>query len=143
MRETTNLSNGFEKTRHANLSDDFEQNTQATGYTLSLKISFLRELATALAEQVQALNAPQIINVALGINLHDEVERFETELIKNALSCTGGHQRAAARLLGLKPTTLNAKIKHYKIACKLFVVESSNEDQTNALREAKELSAIS
>jgi len=31
------------------------------------------------------------------------------------LSQTHGHQRRAARLLGVKATTLNAKIKRYKI----------------------------
>jgi DNA-binding protein Fis len=41
------------------------------------------------------------------------MRRYEIEIIQSALKYTGGNQRAAARLLGLKATTLNAKIKHY------------------------------
>jgi transcriptional regulator with GAF, ATPase, and Fis domain len=37
-----------------------------------------------------------------GHQLHDEVERFERELIGRALELTSGHQVRAARLLGLK-----------------------------------------
>jgi DNA-binding NtrC family response regulator len=43
------------------------------------------------------------------------VRRFETDLIRWALMRTGGHQRRAARILNLKVTTLNAKIKRYRI----------------------------
>lgn len=56
-------------------------------------------------------------DIRTGIDFYEEVERFEVELIKRALAETGGQQRRAARLLGLKATTLNAKIKHYRIEC--------------------------
>ena len=49
------------------------------------------------------------------LNLQTEVRRFEAELIRNALVRTGGRQRRAARLLGMKVTTLNTKIRRYKI----------------------------
>jgi transcriptional regulator with GAF, ATPase, and Fis domain len=44
------------------------------------------------------------------------VRQFEVNLIRTALGRTSGSQIRAARLLGLKPTTLNAKIKRYNIA---------------------------
>ena len=47
------------------------------------------------------------------IDLAFEVSRFEKDLIRTALSRTGGRQRPAARLLGVKVTTLHAKIKRY------------------------------
>jgi DNA-binding NtrC family response regulator len=47
--------------------------------------------------------------------LKNEVSRFETELIRNALAIARGSQRRAARLLGLNPTTLHAKIRRLKI----------------------------
>ena len=47
---------------------------------------------------------------------YDEVTRFEIDLIKRALFQTGGHQVHAAKLLKLKVTTLNSKIKHYNIS---------------------------
>jgi hypothetical protein len=48
---------------------------------------------------------------------------------------TAGHQRQAARLLKLKVTTLNSKIKHYNIGLNAFAgdassVETSTESGT-------------
>ena len=50
-----------------------------------------------------------------GVKFYDEVMKFEVELLTQALSHVGGNQRAAARLLGLKTTTLNSKVKLYKL----------------------------
>jgi len=46
----------------------------------------------------------------------DEVQRFEIELINSALSRCHGNQTQAAQILGVKLTTLNSKIKRFKIA---------------------------
>jgi transcriptional regulator with GAF, ATPase, and Fis domain len=43
--------------------------------------------------------------------------RFEREIISESLKRSGGVQRRAAELLGLKATTLNEKIKRLKIDC--------------------------
>jgi DNA-binding NtrC family response regulator len=51
----------------------------------------------------------------VGINLRDEVQRFEANLIKSALAYTGGRQRRAARLLGINVSTMNERIKRYKL----------------------------
>jgi transcriptional regulator with GAF, ATPase, and Fis domain len=66
----------------------------------------------AFTEEATRLKPLDIVG---GINFYDEVQRFETHLIKMALSKTGGNQAKAARLLGIKPTTLNSKIKLFKI----------------------------
>jgi DNA-binding NtrC family response regulator len=50
-----------------------------------------------------------------GINLRDEVQRFEANLIRSALAYTGGRQRRAARLLGINVSTINERIKRYKL----------------------------
>jgi transcriptional regulator with GAF, ATPase, and Fis domain len=50
-----------------------------------------------------------------GINLRDVIASFERRLIESTLETTGGVQKEAARLLGLKPTTLNEMIKRYNI----------------------------
>jgi len=55
------------------------------------------------------------LDIVSGISFYDEVQRFETHLIKMALAETGGNQAKAARLLGIKATTLNSKIKLFKI----------------------------
>jgi DNA-binding NtrC family response regulator len=49
------------------------------------------------------------------LNLREEVQRFEINLIRRALTRTHGKQVEAARFLGLKATTLNAKMKRYRL----------------------------
>ncbi|HKV34185.1 MAG TPA: helix-turn-helix domain-containing protein [Pyrinomonadaceae bacterium] len=49
------------------------------------------------------------------LGLQEEVQRYEIELICDALHKTRGNQRQAAKLLGVKVTTLNCKIKRYGI----------------------------
>ena len=57
----------------------------------------------------------QNLDFANGIDFYNEVQRFETALIKLALEQANGNQARAARLLGLRATTLNSKIKVYSI----------------------------
>lgn len=89
------------------------------------RIQQLAELAHTLLREAETLasdkafteesNRLRSINIAEGIDFYDEVVRFETSLIKLALERTGRNQAAAARLLHIKPTTLNFKIKLYGI----------------------------
>ena len=51
-----------------------------------------------------------------GISLKDVIANFERRLIETTLDTTRGVQKEAARLLGLKPTTLNEMIKRHNIA---------------------------
>lgn len=53
-----------------------------------------------------------------GIYLKDAVIDFEKKLIVNSLIAAKGVQKKAAKLLNLKPTTLNEKIKRYNIDIK-------------------------
>lgn len=76
----------------------------------------LKQLALKLLQEAQSLNETSAIDVRNGIDFYEEVERFEVDLIQRALSVTHGHQRRAARLLKMKVTTLNSKIKHYHIS---------------------------
>jgi DNA-binding NtrC family response regulator len=46
-----------------------------------------------------------------GMDLNAAVEEFENRMIDEALRRTGGNKQAAARLLGLKRTTLVAKLR--------------------------------
>lgn len=84
------------------------------------KIETLRELTFRILREVQSMRevgAPMIDN---GIDFYAEVTRFEIDLINRALMQTRGHQGRAARLLNLKITTLNSKIKHYGIEIDRF-----------------------
>jgi transcriptional regulator with GAF, ATPase, and Fis domain len=49
------------------------------------------------------------------INLNDSVQRYEITLICNALLESHGNQRRAAKKLGMKTSTLHAKIRRYEI----------------------------
>ena len=84
------------------------------------KITSLRELTVRLLREVQSLTEVPTLNFESGLDVYDEVSRVEIELIKRALFQTRGHQGRAARLLNLKVTTLNSKIKHYNIKLEAF-----------------------
>ena len=98
---------------------------------LKHRIETLAALATALMAEVDRLRAEvsprkeyqQNHNLEAdlrqgsvndeSIDFYREIELYEIELIKRALHRVRGCQRRAAGLLGLNPTTLNAKIKHF------------------------------
>lgn len=82
---------------------------------LPVRIEMLKNVALNLLKEVQMLSTLEATDIVRGIQFYDEVERFERELITRALDLTGGHQVRAARLLGLKVTTLNSKVKRYRI----------------------------
>ncbi len=89
------------------------------------RVQRLADLARTLLREAEMLasdkafteesNNLRTMSVSEGIDFYDEVVRFETNLIKLALERTGRNQAAAARLLHIKPTTLNFKIKLYGI----------------------------
>jgi DNA-binding NtrC family response regulator len=87
----------------------------ASEQAASLKLRTLSELTHALLAEVESLKGYASAESKPSVDFADEVRRFETDLIRWALMRTGGHQRRAARLLNLKVTTLNAKIKRYRI----------------------------
>ena len=100
------------------VNDANAQNTSE----LEQRVQQLTLLAKALASEIETLQAELAIDrdrdkeVVLdndGIDFYYEVERYEIELIKSALGRCGGNQTQAARLLRMKSTTLNAKMKHY------------------------------
>lgn len=86
---------------------------------LSNRLQLIRDVAAALEFAAQAIEQgatrARRPDIKDGIDFYEEVSRFETELIAAALHETGGNQTRAARLLGLKLTTLHDKIKRYKI----------------------------
>jgi len=79
------------------------------------RIGYLKVLVMSLLREIELLEGAVSDQGNEEGNLQGEVRRFEAELIRNALIRTGGRQRRAARLLGTKVTTLNTKIKRYRI----------------------------
>jgi transcriptional regulator with GAF, ATPase, and Fis domain len=82
---------------------------------IDARISALKILALSLLRQVETLENQSVDETLPDWDLQLEVRRFEAELIRNALIRTGGRQRRAAHLLGMKVTTLNTKIRRYHI----------------------------
>jgi len=85
------------------------------------RIEALKDLSLTLSTALEAigtlgfLGIDQPLDIESGLDFYDEVRRFEIFLIQRALKHTGGCQSRAATLLGLKPTTLNSKIRGYNI----------------------------
>jgi transcriptional regulator with GAF, ATPase, and Fis domain len=95
-------------------------NGNGNGTTAHSNITALKELTLRLLREVQAITEVRTLSLEGGVDFYGEVSRFEVDLIKRALLQTAGHQGRAARLLNLKVTTLNSKIKHYNIALNGF-----------------------
>jgi transcriptional regulator with PAS, ATPase and Fis domain len=79
-------------------------------------LNSVREAALTLLREVESLRKTQHSAAGENLALHEEVQRYEAELIRKALHRTGGNQRRAAKLLGVKVTTLNCKIKRFGIS---------------------------
>jgi len=79
------------------------------------RIGILHELANKLLTEVENITSPGRIQFGDGFKLNEQLEKFETDMIRHALYLTNGKQRDAARMLGIKITTLNAKIKRFKL----------------------------
>jgi transcriptional regulator with GAF, ATPase, and Fis domain len=99
------------------------------------KITTVKQLAIRLLREVQSIREVEVRSLGEGVDFYEEVSRFEIDLIKCALLQTAGHQRQAARLLKLKVTTLNSKIKHYNISLNAYAssapaVETATESNT-------------
>jgi DNA-binding NtrC family response regulator len=80
------------------------------------RLEALKILTTSIQQHVAELQREEKAAVASCIDLSEEVARYEADLIRCALLRTGGRQRAAARLLNVKISTLNAKIKRLGIS---------------------------
>lgn len=97
--------------------------TANTPAVMSNKLQALRVLADSILTELASLEQDRELMTKNDIDLAEEVQRFESNMIKCALVRTGGRQRQAARLLKIKPTTLHAKMKRYGM-----LQNSDNED---------------
>ena len=103
--------------------DTLEHVNQRAGADLRLRLLTLKDLAHAFLEELGTVGDGDSAGAepAEGpIDFYEEVRRFEIELIQSALRRTNGVQTEAAALLGLKPSTLHAKIKLYQVSAADF-----------------------
>ena len=75
------------------------------------KLATIRDLLASLQAELENVHLSNLPEIDDDFDFYREVERFERNLIQNALRMCGGSQVKAARLLKLKPTTLNSKMK--------------------------------
>ena len=93
---------------------DFPALVEAVTYQVmkNVAVALISEGATQAREPASGAELP---DAPAEMSFYDEVRRFEIGLITRALRRANGKQTAAARLLGLKTTTLNAKMKQYRM----------------------------
>jgi transcriptional regulator with GAF, ATPase, and Fis domain len=96
-------------------SREVPEQTTSGEENVDARLNTLRETVLQLLDEVESLAISRPVDIKRGARFSDEVHQFEVSLIRTALGRTSGSQTRAARLLGLKPTTLNAKIKRYGI----------------------------
>ena len=102
------------------------------------RLNTLREVALTLLREVESLRVSQTPNSQRSVRLYEEVQKFEVDLIRSALGRTAGNQTRAAQLLGVKLTTLNTKIKRYRIPPLGYEVAVSEEaDEAGAAQEER------
>ena len=80
-----------------------------------MRMAAVQDLAHTLLTEIKGIGELRELNLAAGINMKAEMRRYEMELIRLALQLTGNNQVRAARMLGIKTTTLNAKIKRLRL----------------------------
>ena len=116
--------------------DNLEQLNQRAGADIRLRLLTLKDLAHAFLEELGTVgdrDGKASAEAAEGpIDFYDEVRRFEVEMIQSALRRTNGVQTEAASLLGLKPSTLHAKIKQYRLSASDFTLRNSSAGQSPA-----------
>ena len=78
----------------------------------SIRLKLLKVLTLTLLRELEGVGI-ETDRPAEEFDLQSEVQHFEAELIRSALIMTGGRQRRAAKLLGMKVTTLHSKIRRY------------------------------
>jgi len=92
------------------------ENVIERGVVLTTDETIGRELMPDHVRSVPGFHLPHLTVPPEGISLRDVISSFERRLLETTLESTGWVQKEAARLLGLKPTTLNEMIKRHGIA---------------------------
>src|SRR5215510_3958935 len=91
------------------------ENVIERGVVLTSTRTIGRELIPDHVRTSPSFHVPHLTVPPEGISLKEVIANFERRLIESTLESTGGVQKEAARLLGLKPTTLNEMIKRHGI----------------------------
>jgi len=107
------------------------ENVIERGVVLSTSSRIGRDLIPDHVRTSPSFHVPHLAVPPEGISLKEVIASFERRLIESTLESTGGVQKEAARLLGLKPTTLNEMIKRHNILL-------PRERERRSMREVEE-----
>ncbi|HVR69345.1 MAG TPA: sigma-54 dependent transcriptional regulator [Vicinamibacteria bacterium] len=109
------------------------ENVIERGVVLTTTTRIGRELIPDHVRSAPSFHVPHMTVPPEGISLRDVIANFEKRLIESTLESTAGVQKEAARLLGLKPTTLNEMIKRHNI-----LLPRDRDRDRRALKDADE-----
>ena len=109
------------------------ENVIERGVVLTTTTRIGRELIPDHVRSAPSFHVPHMTVPPEGISLRDVIANFEKRLIESTLESTAGVQKEAARLLGLKPTTLNEMIKRHSI-----LLPRDRDRDRRALKDADE-----
>ena len=101
---------------------DLSKNQTYRSSAQDCRISSLKVLAMTLLKEIESLEKDH--QGGSNLDLQTRVHQFEAELIWSALAITGGRQRRAAKILGLKANTLNDKIRRHALGARLATLRS-------------------
>ena len=113
------------------------ENVIERGVVLSTSSRIGRDLIPDHVRTSPSFHVPHLVVPPEGISLKEVIASFERRLIESTLESTGGVQKEAARLLGLKPTTLNEMIKRHNI----LLPRERERRSTREMEEAKTTTA--
>jgi DNA-binding NtrC family response regulator len=100
----------------ANAAGDADASGTAS-LALECRLRALRMLVVTLLRQLESMESHSA--EANDLQVDSLVDEFEAQLIQSALVLTSGHQRRAARILGLKANTLNNKMRRHDLPAQL------------------------
>lgn len=109
---------GLMNADHRQQKDIIVSTESSENHREEARLNQLKELARRMILEIESLKLSGSLlpyQLRQGINLRIEVQKFETELIWLALEIAGGNQQEAAKLLGLKKSTICSKIKRFLI----------------------------
>jgi hypothetical protein len=108
--------------------------TTQTGTLIRAALSLSQAIESL--SRLNLLGGPGLPDVSNGLSFYEQVSRFESALILEALRVARGRQREASALLGLKPTTFNTMLKRYGIASAAFTTGGDVEPAREAAEPA-------
>lgn len=102
------------------------------------KLSLIKRLTELMLAEIRMIDRNNELKLGRGFDLSRHLADCEKSIIRYALSLAENNQSVASRLLGIKPTTLNVKIKRYQL---LGPLDSEGANASQKRKAARRLKA--